>query len=134
MEMRCAIYARYSSDMQKPESIDDQIGECKRYIEKRGWHLLEDQVYNDFAITSSDITREGYVRLKQAALQHRFDFIVVDDLSRLGRNTAESIQTFSELTFCGVNIASVADGIDTSQKGAKMPFYFKSIMNEFFSG
>lgn len=48
------------------------------------------------------------------------------------RNMAESISAFSEITFSGVNIVSVADGIDTSKKGAKMPFYFKSVMNEFF--
>lgn len=130
--MRCAIYARYSSDMQKPESIDDQIRECKSYADKKGWQVLEEHVYTDYAVTGTDIGREGYNKLKGAALQRAFDFIIVDDLSRLGRNTAESIRTFSELTFCGVHIVSVADGIDTSQRGAKMPFYFKSIMNEFF--
>ncbi len=130
--MRCAIYARYSSDMQKPESIDDQIRECKRYAEKRGWRVSEEHIYTDYAVTGTDIGRDGYSKLKDAALRQAFDFIVVDDLSQLGRNTAESIHTFSELTFCGVHIASVADGIDTSQKGAKMPFHFKSIMNEFF--
>ena len=130
--MKCAIYARYSSDMQKPESIDDQVRECKSYAEKRNWQVSENHIYTDYGVTGTDIGREGYKRLKNAALQHAFDFIIVDDLSRLGRNTAESIRTFSELTFCGVHIVSVADGIDTSQKGAKMPFYFKSIMNEFF--
>jgi site-specific DNA recombinase len=130
--MKCAIYARYSSDMQKPESIEDQIRECKAYAEKIGWQVLEEHIYTDYAITGTDILREGYNRLKTAALQHSFDFILVDDLSRLGRNTAESIGAFSEITFYGVNIVSVADGIDTSKKGAKMPFYFKSVMNEFF--
>ena len=29
--MRAAIYARYSSENQRPESIDDQGGACRRF-------------------------------------------------------------------------------------------------------
>jgi DNA invertase Pin-like site-specific DNA recombinase len=108
INMRCATCARYSSDMQKPESIDDQIRKCRRCAEKRQWQVSEEHTYTDYAATGTDIGREGYNKLKDAALQHTFDFIMVDDPSRLGRNTAESIRTFSELTFYGVHITSVA--------------------------
>lgn len=57
MNMRCAIYARYSSDMQKPESIDDQIRECKSCADKKGWQVLEEHVYTDYAVTGTDIGR-----------------------------------------------------------------------------
>ena len=37
--MRAVIYARYSSDLQREASIEDQIEVCRRYIERQGWTL-----------------------------------------------------------------------------------------------
>ncbi len=34
--MRCAIYARYSSDNQSNASIEDQVRQCKSRIEREG--------------------------------------------------------------------------------------------------
>ena len=34
--MNAVIYARYSSDSQREESIDDQIKECMNYAERTG--------------------------------------------------------------------------------------------------
>src|SRR6266852_5209655 len=34
--MRAAIYARYSSDNQRPESIDDQVRACRELAGSRG--------------------------------------------------------------------------------------------------
>lgn len=130
--MRCAVYARYSSDMQKPTSCEDQIRECGNAIKDRGWKLLNDHIYKDEAVSGYDIDRLGYNELKNAAAEGCFDYIFVDDLSRFGRNTAESIMAFQELTIHNVNIMSVADSLDTANESAKIPYYFKSIMNEFF--
>jgi len=130
--MRCAIYARYSSEMQSPTSIDDQIDQCKTAIAEKSWMLLEDHIYKDEAISGFDINRDGYKSLKEAAHEFAFDYIVVDDLSRFGRNTAESIMAYQELTSIGINILSISDHLDTSNDSAKMPYYFKSFMNELF--
>ena len=34
---RAAIYARYSSDLQRAASIDDQVRLCRERIEREGW-------------------------------------------------------------------------------------------------
>ena len=130
--MRCAIYARYSSDLQRSESIDDQVRQCRQFIQSKGWMLVEQHVFTDYAITGTDANRPGYNELKVSARQGQFDCVVVDDLSRLGRDTAESIGVFHELSAFDINIVSVADGIDTSSSSAKLPYYFKSIMNEIY--
>jgi len=39
--LRCAIYARYSSDMQSENSIDDQIRVCRARAEREGWQVVE---------------------------------------------------------------------------------------------
>ena len=38
--MTAVIYARYSSDNQREESIEGQIRECTAYVEKNGVHLI----------------------------------------------------------------------------------------------
>ena len=38
--MTAVIYARYSSDNQREESIEGQIRECTDYAEKNGVHLI----------------------------------------------------------------------------------------------
>ena len=131
-EMNAAVYARYSSDAQNPRSLDDQVHECKAYASGRGWAVAGQHVYLDAALSGSDTNRPAYLQLKQDALEGQFEHIVVDDLSRLGRDMAESAAIFQELTELGVSLVAVADGIDTSSPSAKIPFYFKGIMNEMF--
>lgn len=52
--------------------------------------------------------------------------------TRLGRDMAESIRIFKDMDLLGVRIVSMADGIDTSTSTSKLPYYFKSIMNEVY--
>lgn len=40
MILRCAAYARYSSDLQSPISIDDQLRICREYAKSRGFVSL----------------------------------------------------------------------------------------------
>lgn len=130
--MNCAIYARYSSDAQKKTSIADQVRECADFIHRKGWSFSENHVYADEAISGLETNRAAYQNLKRAALSNHFDAIVVDDLSRLGRDAVESLQVFRELRVLEVSIVAVADGIDTSLDSGKLPYYFKSFTNEFF--
>ena len=130
--MRCAIYARYSSDMQKQTSIDDQIRECRQFISHKGWQVCEDHIHSDKAVSGAEVNRSGYTTLKEYAYDRQYECVVVDDLSRLGRDAGESIHIFQELTALGIGIASVSDGIDTLSQSAKMPYYFRCFANEFF--
>jgi DNA invertase Pin-like site-specific DNA recombinase len=38
--MFAAVYARYSSDLQRDASIEDQIHSCKARIDQEGWTLV----------------------------------------------------------------------------------------------
>ena len=128
--MKAAIYARVSTDAQSENSIPDQIRECQNYIQKEGWEVYA--VYSDEAISGADISRQDYRRLRSDALLGLFDYIVVDDLSRIGRDMPEFTNLYHELTDIGVNLIGVADGIDTSKPSSKIPVYFKGIMNELY--
>ena len=55
--MRAACYARYSSDLQRETSLDDQVAVARAYADKCGWSFLDDHVYSDAGISgaSSDL-------------------------------------------------------------------------------
>ena len=53
MTVRCAIYARYSSDRQSPASIDDQLRKCREYADQKGLDVLEPHVYIDEAVSGA---------------------------------------------------------------------------------
>ena len=39
MTLRCALYARYSSDQQRAASIEDQFRICREHAEREGWKI-----------------------------------------------------------------------------------------------
>ena len=47
--MHAAIYARYSSENQRPESIEDQVAACRKLAEEKGSTVLEEHIYADQA-------------------------------------------------------------------------------------
>jgi DNA invertase Pin-like site-specific DNA recombinase len=84
--MRAAVYARYSSDLQRPASIEDQVRQCRAEITRRGWQ--EAAVHSDSEIPGMvSQGRPGYQRLLKAAKAGEFGVIVVDELSRLARRS-----------------------------------------------
>ena len=52
--MKAVIYARYSSDSQREESIEGQIRECTEYAEKNGITVLRS--YIDRALSAELLT------------------------------------------------------------------------------
>ncbi len=128
--MNAAIYARYSSEHQKDSSITDQFRNCEQRAAREGWTITAH--YEDRALSGTTAQRPGYQAMLDDAKAKKFDILVVDDLSRLTRDEAEVINTRRRLTFWGVRLVTVCDGIDTNQKGHKLQASFKGIMNEVF--
>src|SRR5947209_864133 len=96
--MRGAIYARYSSENQRDESIEDQIEVCRRYAERHGWHVVE--TYDDRAASgASTLARRGFQRMLADAEAGRFDVLVCEAIDRLGRKLADVADLFDRLSF-----------------------------------
>ena len=120
MKLRCAAYARFSSDRQSPASIDDQLRQCRDFAVRHGWELLEQHVYRDEAISGAGIDRPGLVRLLEATSRpdRPFDVLLLDDTSRLSRSLADAVRTVEMLRFRGYRIVSVSQGIDSQNDQA----------------
>ncbi|WP_095209447.1 recombinase family protein [Luteimonas sp. JM171] len=126
--MRVAAYARYSSDAQREASLEDQLRNCRAYATREGWRAPE--VFTDAAISGARQDRPGYRALLEAA--HRFDVILVDDLSRLSRDSVECQQAVRRLTFAGVRLIGVSDGVDTGRKSHKADVGLRGLMSELY--
>ncbi len=83
--MRAAVYARYSSENQREQSIEDQIRVCRGFAARDGISVLENHIYFDEAQSGSVRSRPGLEALKRAAEDKQFDAVLVDDSSRLSR-------------------------------------------------
>ena len=122
MTLRCAAYARYSSDLQSPLSIDDQLRICREYARSHGFLFLEEHIYTDEALSGVGADRPGLGRLLNAALSpaRPFDIILLDDSSRLARNTKDALSIFERLNFAGIRLIAVSQGIDSDNEQAQV--------------
>ena len=59
--MKAVIYARYSSDSQRVESIEGQLRECLEYAEKNAITLISN--YIDRALTATSDNRPDFQRM-----------------------------------------------------------------------
>jgi site-specific DNA recombinase len=130
--MRAAIYARYSSENQRPESITDQIYSCRKYATERSWAVDDTLIFSDEAVSGAREDRAGLHETMEAARNTRFDVLLVDDLSRLARNNLLMLTIIADLRFCGVRVVSVADGLDSDQEEANFSIQLRGIANELF--
>ncbi len=128
---RTAIYARYSSDRQKDASIEDQARRCEEVIERLGGAPAEAVLYADRALSGTSRHRPGLESLLRAVESGELDVIVVEDVSRLSRDLADAAEIFKTLEYHQVSLLGV-DGIDTSQRGAKVNYTIKSLFADMF--
>ena len=120
--MNCAIYSRYSSDLQNDRSIDDQLRNCQRFADRQGWQIASGHIYSDRAVSGATVIgRSGLRDLLRAAdsKPRPFDYILIDDTSRLSREQVEQASIIRDLAESGVYIYFVSDGIDTKDETAQ---------------
>jgi DNA invertase Pin-like site-specific DNA recombinase len=114
--MKCAIYARYSTDLQREQSIADQFRVAERIAERHGFTVAAK--FADQAISGGTSQRPGYQKMLAAARRHEFEAIVAEDTSRLWRNLAEQSPRLAELSDLG--IAVVTHDLDTRHESAEI--------------
>ena len=73
-----AIYARYSSDLQREASIEDQNRICRERAAKEGWSVH--QCYSDRGTSGASLIRPGIQKLLQDAQARRFEIVLAESL------------------------------------------------------
>ena len=103
--MRAAIYARFSTELQRQESIDDQIRQCERVARTQGFEVVAR--FADRGISGGTADRPGYQSLLTAARDGAFEVVVAEDLSRLWRSRAEFGTRSAELEDLNVHLVTL---------------------------
>src|SRR5579872_4300742 len=133
MERRCAVYARYSSDLQRGSSIEDQVRKCREFGDAKGWPVLDEYIVFDEAVSGSALSgRTALESLISAAKRSPkpFDCILIEDTSRLARNLVDALRTAETLKYHGVSVVFVAQGIDTLDPTARMLLTVHGMVDE----
>ena len=82
------IYARYSSDNQREESIEGQMRECTAFAEINGITVLRH--YIDRAFSAETDNRPEFQNMIRDSGKKLFDMIIVWKLDRFARNRHDS--------------------------------------------
>ncbi len=106
--MRAAIYARYSSDLQRDSSIEDQVRICRDRLDHEGWTLSA--TYTDHAKSGASSLRPGYQKLLEDARRGEFEVLISEALDRLSRDQEDIAGLYKHLSFAGVKILTLAEG------------------------
>jgi len=116
--MRCAAYLRFSSDMQRKESIVDQERQCRKAAASKGWKLLNNYVRSDEAKSGTSLVgRDGLITLINDAKKRPrpFDLVLVDDTSRLARNIVDVLEIVDTFARYQVHVYFVGQNLDSRE-------------------
>jgi len=130
---RAAIYARYSSDLQSPRSIDDQIALCRDYCTKNGLTVVKE--FCDRALSGASLAgRDGVAKLMKFAQAGDCDVVVVECLDRLSRDLADLPDLWRRLEYAQVQLVAVdlgrADLIQVGIRGLVGALYLKDLAHK----
>lgn len=94
---RVALYARFSTDMQNPLSMEDQFRLAERYAAREGWVVVKR--FSDWAVSgTASLDRGDFLRLMDAltAKDRTFDIVLAESLDRVSRDP-EHLARFNKL-------------------------------------
>ena len=113
--MNAVIYARYSSDNQREESIEGQLRECREYADRYG--LMVIGTYVDRAYSAKTDNRPEFQRMIKDSAKHLFDVVIVWKLDRFARNRYYSAHNKATLRKNGVKVISAKENISDGSEG-----------------
>lgn len=131
---RVALYARYSSEHQSSASIDDQLRRLRAELERRGGAFDPNLVFADHAVSGASMQRPAFERMVRLVDQkpRGIDAILVEDLSRIGRDSADLFMLQRVLEFQGVRLIGVADGVDTFAGHSRLTYGLKALVSSMY--
>lgn len=85
---KCVIYARYSSDSQTEQSIEEQLRVCQEFAKNNDILIVD--TYIDRAMTGTNDNRKDFQQmLSDSEKTKEWEICLVYALDRFGRNSIE---------------------------------------------
>lgn len=115
MTKNAVIYARYSSDRQREESIEGQLRECKAFADANGYEIIG--TYIDRALSARTDQRPEFLRMISDSDRRLFQFVIVYSLDRFSRSRYDSAIYKNRLKKNGVRVLSAKENIRDDPTG-----------------
>ena len=105
---RCAIYARSATARQANGSVDAQIARCREFAARRGWEVLNEDIYVDSGVSGLFKEHPALNELIAAASSLRpFGYVLVVSVDRLSRSLPHYLELRCKLQAFGIRLLSV---------------------------
>ena len=138
--VRATVYARFSSDNQREESIDAQLRAAREYAKKNDIVIVSE--YIDKAKSAMTDKRDEFLRMVADAKEDYFDLVLVHKLDRFARSRKDSICYRLELKRHDVSLISILEYLDDSPESiilesvleAMAEYYSKNLSREIKKG
>ena len=127
---RAVLYARYSSENQREESIEAQLRAMNDFCNRNG--ILVVGEYCDRAKSATTDDRPEFLRMIDDARKRDFDLVIVHKLDRFARNRHDSALYTRELAMNNIAIVSVLEQFDDSPESIILQSVLEG-MNEYYS-
>ena len=133
-QVKAVIYARLSQEDRLEDtslSIQNQITNLKEYIISHSYDFI--QVYADDGYTGGTMNRPAFQQMLKDLYQHKFNTIIVKDISRIGRNLIEVGHFIEEICpLESIRVISVLDQYDSDVYTNDDSIVFRSFMNDYY--
>lgn len=129
-KIKAVAYARFSTDMQREESIDAQVRAIKYYASKYNYEIVA--VYADRAKSGRSSERPQFLQMITDSAKGLFEAVIVHKLDRFSRDSTDTALYERELNKNGVELISVNEKLDKTPEGLLMKQIIIG-MNQFYS-
>ncbi|MDE5771425.1 MAG: recombinase family protein [Ruminococcus sp.] len=137
---KVALYARFSSDNQRSESIDAQVRAMSNFCKQNHWQIVA--TYTDEARSATTDNRPQFQQMISDSSKGIFEIVLVHKLDRFSRDRYDSAIYKKRLKKNNVRLCSVLERMDDSPESIMMEsvlegmaeYYSKNLSREVMKG
>lgn len=111
--MQTLIYARFSSHLQNPRSIADQLSACRARAAAEGWTIVAE--YSDAAISGAagieDAQRPGLAALLDHLERGQIDQVLTESTDRIARHQGDAFAVRERIEHARARLFTLLDGV-----------------------
>lgn len=115
-KVNAVIYARFSCDKQREESIEGQIRECTAFAKAKGYVVTKN--YVDEAISARTDERPQFQKMIDDARAHLFSVVIVWKVDRFSRSRLDALKYKAILKKNGVKLVSATEAISDGPRAS----------------
>ena len=129
-ELKAVIYARYSSDNQREESIEGQIRVCSDFAKSKGYEIINHYIAR--ALSGTNDKRPAFQQMIKDSEKNIFNVVIVYKTDRFSRNRYDSAIYKTKLKKNKVKIEYAAEQIPDDSSGLLLESLLEGF-SEFYS-